>query len=446
MMHPLECRRILPQDLKALNSLSDYIAQGGGKAYARALSMSPLDVIGEIKKANLRGRGGAGFPTAIKWAGVRNEPCPTKYVVCNFSEGEPGTYKDRYLILKNPYHLFEGIAIAIYAIGAKEAYIGIKKKYKPQVHRLFAARLEMEEAGMLPKGLIKIHLGPDEYLFGEEKGLLESIDGRYPMPRNIPPYIQGINFQPDSLNPTCVNNVESFCQAVYIFKKGADDFKSVGSQDTPGTVICTVCGDIKRPGIYEVPAGTVTLKQLLYDIAGGPSGRFSLKAAFSGVASGVVTPERFGTPLDFGSLKKAGGGLGSAGFIVYDQSACMVQAALKFSNFLAKSSCGQCVPCNQGTAQITEYLKKVEFGHGSKDDLEAIFEISGRCTNQNRCFLPTQESLLIPSIINAFPSEFKAHIEGNRDPHERDLILPKLHEYDEDTRAFTYDDPVKFPL
>ncbi len=445
-MHPLECRRLLPQDLKPLNSLNDYMAQGGGKAFQRALSMSPLDVIGEIKKANLRGRGGAGFPTAIKWAGVRHEPCPVKYVVCNFSEGEPGTYKDRYLILKNPYHLFEGMAIALYAIGAKEAYIGIKEKYKPQVHRLFAARKEMEEAGMLPKGLIKIHLGPDEYLFGEEKGLLESIDGRYPMPRNIPPYIQGINFQPDSPNPTCVNNVESFCQAVYILKKGADDFKSIGSQDTPGTVMCTVCGDVKRPGIYEVPAGTVTLKQLLYDIAGGPSSRFPLKAAFSGVASGVVTPERFDTPLDFGSLKKAGGGLGSAGFIVYDQSACMVQAALKFSNFLAKSSCGQCVPCNSGTVQITEYLKKIEFGHGSQDDIEAIFEISGRCTNQTRCFLPTQESLLIPSIINAFASEFKAHIAGNRDSQERDLVLPKLHEYDEDTCTFTYDDPAKFPI
>src|SRR3989338_8963172 len=160
MMHPLECRRILPQDLKPLNSLSDYIAQGGGKAYARALSMSPLEVIGEIKKANLRGRGGAGFPTAIKWAGVRNEPCPVKYVVCNFSEGEPGTYKDRYLVLKNPYHLFEGMAIAMYAIGAKEAYIGIKEKYKPQVRPHFTARKEMEEAGRRPKKPNKTHFWP----------------------------------------------------------------------------------------------------------------------------------------------------------------------------------------------------------------------------------------------------------------------------------------------
>ena len=445
-MHPLECRRLLPQDLKPINTFSEYTAQGGGTGYKRALSMSPTDVIAEIKKANLRGRGGAGFPTAIKWGGVRNEPCPTKYVACNFSEGEPGTYKDRYNILKNPYHLYEGMAIALYAIGAKEAYIGIKRKYKPQVHRLFTARKEMEEAGAIPKGLIKIHLGPDEYLFGEEKGLIESIDGRYPMPRNIPPFIQGINFQPNSPNPTCVNNVESFCQAAYILRKGAEDFQSVGSQDTPGTVMCTVCGDVKRPGVYEVPAGTVSLKQLLYDIAGGPVGKFGLKAVFSGVASGVVTPERFDTPLDFGSLRKAGGGLGSAGFIVYDESACMVQAALKFSNFLAKSSCGQCVPCNRGTAQITEYLKKIELGDGNQDDLDAIFEISGRCTNQTRCFLPTQESILIPSIIKTFSTEFKRHIDGNRDSQERDLVLPKLHEYQEDTAVFTYDDPAKFSI
>jgi len=266
------------------------------------------------------------------------------------------------------------------------------------------------------------------------------------MPRNIPPYIQGVNFTPDSPNPTCVNNVESFCQVVYVIRKGADWFKSVGSQDTPGTVMCTVCGDVQHPGIYEVAAGTVTLKQLLYDIAGGPAGQFPLKAVFSGVSSGVITAEGFDTPLDFGSLKKIGGGLGSAGFIVYDQSACMVQVALKFSNFLAKSSCGQCVPCNSGTAQITEHLKKIEFGEGRQDDLEAILEICGRCTNQTRCFLPTQESLLIPSILKAFSSEFKKHMSGQRDPQERDLILPKIHDYDEATCAFSYDDPAKFPI
>lgn len=445
-MHPLECRRLLPQDLKPIDSLKDYIAQGGGQAIKKALAMSAADIIAELKKANLRGRGGAGFPTAIKWAGVRGEPCPTKYIVCNFSEGEPGTYKDRYNILRNPYHLFEGIAICLHAIGAKEGYLGIKKKYTPQVKRLFAARCEMEEAGLIPKGLIKIHLGPDEYLYGEEKGLIQSINGEYPMPSQIPPYIQGINDSPGSLNPTCVNNVESFCQVTYILRNGADWFKSVGSEDTPGTVMCTVCGDVKRPGVYEIPAGKVTLKQLLYDIAGGPSGAHPFKAVFSGVASGVVTPERFDTPLDFGSMRKVGGGLGSGGFIVYDQSACMVQVALKFSNFLAKSSCGQCVPCNRGTAHITEHLKKIEMGQGSLDSLDAIMEITGRCTNQTRCFLPTQESVLIPSIIKAFRSEFIAHIEGKKDADERDLILPKLHEYHEDGGYFSYDDPAKFAV
>ena len=443
-MASYEVRRILPENLQPITTLQDYLSGGGGKGLANAYQTTPQEVIATIKKANLRGRGGAGFPTAVKWGSIRNEPCPTKYVACNFSEGEPGTYKDRYFILKNPYQLFEGIAIACFAIGAKEAYIGIKRKYKPQVKRLFAARKEMEEAGIIPKGLIKIHLGPDEYLFGEEKGLIESIDGRYPMPRNIPPYIQGINFTPNSPNPTSVNNVESFCQATHIMAKGADWFRQVGSEDTPGTVIFTVSGDVKRQGIYEIPAG-LPLKTLLYDVCGGPVGKYAIKAVFSGVASGVVTPERFDTPLDFGSMRKVGGGLGSAGFIVYDQSACMVQAALKFSNFLAKSSCGQCVPCNQGTAQITEHLKKIELGGGSQDNLDAIFEIAGRCTSQTRCFLPTQESILIPSIIKTFPQEFKSHIQS-KERNERELILPKIADFDETTRTFLYDDPAKFPI
>jgi NADH-quinone oxidoreductase subunit F len=443
-MASYEVRRILPEDLKPITTLQEYLARGGGKGIAKARSVGPEEVIATIKKANLRGRGGAGFPTAIKWGSIRNEPCPTKYVACNFSEGEPGTYKDRYFILKNPYQLFEGIAIACLAIGAKEAYIGIKRKYKPQVKRLFAARREMIEGGIIPEGLIKIHLGPDEYLFGEEKGLIESIDGRYPMPRNIPPYIQGINFSPGSPNPTSVNNVESFCQAAQIMAKGPEWFREVGSEDTPGTVIFTVSGDVKYQGVYEMPAG-LPLRTLLYDVCGGPVGKYPLKAVFSGVASGVVTPERFDTPMDFGSLRKAGGGLGSAGFIVYDESACMVQAALKFSNFLAKSSCGQCVPCNRGTAIITEHLKKIELGEGSTDDLDAIFEISGRCTNQTRCFLPTQESILIPSIIKTFSREFKRHIES-KERNERDLILPKIADFDENTRTFVYDDPAKFPV
>jgi NADH-quinone oxidoreductase subunit F len=439
-----EVRRILPQDLKPLNSVQDYIARGGGQGIKKAYATSPEEVIATIKKANLRGRGGAGFPTAIKWGSIRNEPCPTKYVACNFSEGEPGTYKDRYFILKNPYQLFEGIAIACYAIGAKEAYIGVKRKYYPQVKRLFGARREMEEAGIIPKGLIKIHQGPDEYLFGEEKGLIESIDGRYPMPRNIPPYIQGINFTPNSPNPTSVNNVESFCQAAQIMINGADWFRQVGSEDTPGTIILTVVGDIKNPGIYELPAG-LPVSTLLNDICGGPAGKYPFKALFSGVASPVLTPERFNTPMDFGSMRKAGGGLGSAGFIVYDESACMVQAALKFSNFLAKSSCGQCVPCKSGCTNITELLKKIEFGEGSMDDLDAILSIAGRTTQQTRCFLSTQESILIPSIIKTFPNEFKRHIES-KERNERDLVLPKISEFDEATRTFIYDDPNKFPI
>ena len=443
-MTPHEVRRLLPQDLKPYQTLKDYLAVGGGEGIKKAYAISPEQVIDIIKKANLRGRGGAGFPTAIKWASVRSEACPVKYVACNGAEGEPGTFKDRYMLLRNPYALLEGIMIASYAIGAKEAYIGIKRRFVPQVKRLRSARKEMEDAGIIQKGFIKIALGPDDYLFGEEKGLLEVIDGRDAMPRNIPPYIQGINFQPGSPNPTSVNNAETFSHVPYILSKGADWFRSVGSEDTPGTMMYTISGDVKLPGVYELPCG-LPLKTILYEVAGGPVGKYPFKAVFSGVASGVVTPERFDTPADFGSLRKAGGGLGSAGFIVYDDSACMAQVALKFSNFLARSSCGQCVPCNKGTAKVTEHLYRIEYGMGSQDDLDAIANEVGKCTNQTRCFLPTQESVLIPSILKMFPEEFKRHL-GRPHSQERDLILPKLNDYDEAIGNFTYDDPKKFPL
>ena len=439
-----EVRRLLPQDLKPYQTLSDYLAVGGGEGIKKARTLSPAEIIETVKQANLRGRGGAGFPTGVKWGSVRSESCPIKYVACNAAEGEPGTFKDRYLLLRNPYSLLEGIMIACFAVGAVEAYIGIKKRFVPQVRRLFAARREMEQAGIIDKGRIKIALGPDDYLFGEEKGLLEVIDGRDPMPRNIPPYIQGINFQPGSPNPTSVNNAETFSHVPSIIARGAAWFKSVGSEDTPGTMLYTISGDVKRPGVYELPCG-LALGTILNEVAGGPVGQHSFKAVFSGVASGVVTPERFNTPADFGSLRKAGGGLGSAGFIVYDASACMVQVALTYANFLARSSCGQCVPCNKGTARITEILYRIESGAGSEDDLRAIIDETGKVTNQTRCFLPTQASVLIPSILKYFPEEFKKHL-GRAPQKERDLILPKLNDYDEAAGNFTYDDPKKFPL
>jgi len=435
----LEKRILLPHDLKPISSLAEYKKRGGLKGLEKAYAMSRAEVIEHVKQSGLRGRGGAGFPAGVKWQTVAADPSPKKYVVCNGAEGEPGTFKDRYMIVRNPYQLLEGMLICAYAVNAEQAIIGIKKKFTPQVNRLKDAIREMEGARVVAPGFLDIVLGPDDYLFGEEKALLEVIDGRGAMPRNMPPYLLGVKYTPLEHNPTVVNNAESMSHLPHIFAKGVDWFRSTGSEDTPGTIVLTLSGDVKRPGVYEVPAG-LTVRKALYDLAGGPAGDKPFKAVFSGVANCVMTPDLFDTPMDFGSLRKAGVGLGSGGFIVYDEDTCMVNIALMFSRFLARSSCGQCIPCNAGCRIITEHLEKLENGEGDEEDIEDILIECGRCTSQTRCFLPTQESKMISSIIDQFPREFQNHIDyGCRRPKRP--VLPKIADFDEKTRKFVYEQP-----
>jgi NADH:ubiquinone oxidoreductase subunit F (NADH-binding) len=429
---------LLLKDRQPVNSLEDYVKQGGLKGLVKARSMSPLDVVAEVKKANLRGRGGAGFPAGIKWESVIYDECRAKYVVCNSAEGEPGTYKDRYLLSKNPYFMLEGLLIISHAIGAEAAYIGIKKKFTVPVNRIKSAIDELEKAKIVEQDFIHVVLGPDDYLFGEEKALLEVIDGRGAMPRIMPPYMQGVGFTPLSHNPTVVNNVETMSNLPQILANGADWYLQHGPQNCPGTMIMTLSGDVKKPGMYEVPMGT-KLSTLLYEYGGGPVSTHPLKAVFSGVANCVITPRIFDTPLDFDSMRKAGSGLGSGGFIVYDASMCMVKVAQMLSNFLAMSSCGQCLPCSKGTRTITNFLDQLEGPRGgSQDDLEGIRYECGCVTNQTRCFLPTQESKMIASILKEFSSEFDVHT-SHPCSFSREPILPKLEYYDEEKREFRYE-------
>lgn len=436
-MHPLEKRVLLPEDLKPINSLEEYKSKGGLQGLEKARRMPSVDVIAEIRKSGLRGRGGAGFPTAIKWDTVSKAPDAKKYAVCNFAEGEPGTYKDRYLASKNPYVILEGLLICAHAINACEAVIATKEKFKPIVERLKKAIGEYEEAGVFQKGYLRFVLGPDDYLFGEEKGLLEVIDGRDAMPRFYPPYMVGVNYSSTENNPAVVNNAESMSHVAHIMSKGADWFRKNGTEDTPGTMILTLTGDVRKPGMYEVSLG-LTVRQFLYDLGGGPAGDRPFKAVFSGVANRVMTPDQFDLKMDFGTLRGAGVGLGSGGFVVYDQSRSMVEVAWMFSHFLAQSSCGQCVPCNQGTQIITEHLKKIKDAEGSEQDIEAIMVEAGRCTNQTRCFLPTQESVLITSIIQKFKEEFKPHSAANLDPNAG-LLIPKVEHFDDATGQFKFE-------
>jgi len=436
-MHPLEKRVLLPQDLKPIDSFDDYKTRGGLQGLEKARAMSRPELIEFAKKSGLRGRGGAGFPAGIKWDTVYNDPAPKKYVVCNAAEGEPGTYKDRYMISKNPYQLIEGLLIISYAIDAVEAVIGTKAKYTIQSERLIEAIKDFENEGLVEKGFIRLVLGPEDYLLGEEKALLEVIDGRGAMPRFYPPYLVGVNYSTYETNPTVVNNAESMSHLPHILRHGIEWFHAMGTEDTHGTMIMTLSGDIKNPGLYEVELG-LTLRQLLYDIGGGPKGEQPIKAVFSGVANCVITPDMFDTVMDFGTLRGAGVGLGSGGFIVYDQSNCMVNVAYLLSSFLSKESCGQCIPCNAGCQIITEHLKKLLDGTGSQEDIEAIHYECIRCTNQTRCFLPTQESKMIGSIIEKYPEEFKYR--ANSDTSDlREMIMPKLGFFDENTGEWTYE-------
>ncbi|VAW14413.1 NADH-ubiquinone oxidoreductase chain F, partial [hydrothermal vent metagenome] len=338
IMHKFEKRVLLPEGLNPIKSLKEYKEIGGLKGLRKARSMSPQELIDLVKLANLRGRGGAGFPMAIKWQTVKDDSCPIKYVVCNFAEGEPGTYKDRYLISKNPYWVFEGMLIASHVVGAKQTIIGTKEKFKNVVKILEGVIAEYEAEGVCEKGFIRLVQGPDSYLFGEEKALIEVIDGNGAMPRNIPPFIKGVNAVPPNLNPTVVNNVESMSRLPQIVTSGAEWFKSMGTEDTPGTVILSLSGDLKTPGMYEVEPG-LTVREMLFDLGGGPVGDKPIKAVFSGVANRVLTPDQFDLVVDFGTLRADGVGLGSGGFMVYDESRCMVDVARMFSQFLAYSSC-----------------------------------------------------------------------------------------------------------
>lgn len=417
-------------------SIEEYAAAGGGEGLAEALRASPEAVIAEVIRSGLRGRGGAGYPTGAKWQAVRADPCPIRYLVCNAAEGEPGTFKDRWILRRNPYQVLEGIAIAACAIGAKTAFIVIKRSFAREIDALARAMREMTEAGMTGPAPVQIVRGPGEYLFGEEKAAAEVIEGSEPLPRIIPPYQVGLFARPGSANPTVTNNVETLANVPAVLRDGAGVFRSTGTGASPGTMIFTLCGDVRRPGVYELPLGTPLLS-LLSGSGGGALTGQRLKAVFPGASNAILTPGQFGTPLDFEAMRSAGSGLGSGGFIAYDESACIVAATLAFSRFLAAESCGQCPACTKGTGEITAALERIEGGTGSGSDVEAILSRCASVTGGQRCALPTGESLLVESAIRQFRAEFDAHL-GRGCPRPRDLPLPVLADFDQAASRFQY--------
>jgi NADH-quinone oxidoreductase subunit F len=433
--------RLLPA--QPFRSFDAYVsAQDGGAGLDAARRMGAEETINAISASGLRGRGGAGFPAGRKWASLRSGGAEAgdRYVVANGAEGEPGTFKDRTLLAKNPYQVLEGLQIAAEAIGAVHAFIGVKRSFTPQIEALERASREMTERGLLGSIPISIVTGPDEYLFGEETGLLEVVEGGDPLPRTLPPYLlglfsttppvgwsagAGVTEDPSvtGSNPTLVSNVETLANVPLILARGVDWFRSVGTAESPGTAIATVVGDVQHAGVAELDLGT-PLSEVIVAIAGGVRPDRHFKAALSGVANPVLTAAEIETPLAYEAMQAVGSGMGACGFIVYDDTADMVAVARMVSRFLYVESCGQCPACKFGTGEVTAYLENIAAGAATEHEIELIGARLSTVTDANRCYLGTQEQLVISSLLRAFPEDFVAHLEGA--PPAPALPVPKL--------------------
>ena len=425
-----------------IDSLDEYVSTSiGGRGLARARALGPIATIAEITSSGLRGRGGAGFPTARKWSGIASRDAGPAYVVCNGAEGEPGTFKDRALIRANPYQLVEGVIIAAMTVNASEVFVCLKARFDREIDRVTTAVQEFQAAGLCDDCTVTIVAGPDEYLFGEEKAMLEVIEGRPPLPRWFAPHEHGLFASSPQLgwesstsnrpgvgsgpNPTLVNNVETLSNVPHILARGADWFRSMGTSESPGTIVATVVGDVVAPDVGEVEMGT-PLRAIIDAVGSGMRPGRSIKAVFSGVANPVITAADLDVAVSYEGFASIGSGMGSAGFIVYDDSTCMVDAAYRLSRFLSIESCGQCPPCKLGSSAITEHLERIETGNGNESDLDAISGWLRRVTDGNRCYLAVEERDVVNSVLHAFPEEFVEHIELHRCPRPRRLPIPKL--------------------
>ncbi len=443
---------LLPED--PITSFEEYLAtEVGGLGVDAAQRLGPAATVETITAAGLRGRGGGGFPTGRKWAGIAGQDGARRYVVCNGAEGEPGTFKDRALLRANPYQVVEGMIIAAFAVGAEAVYICLKATFEREIAAVTRAVQEFQAAGICTDCTVNVVGGPDEYLFGEEKAMLEVIEGKPPLPRWFPPYEHGLfaaspqagweasphgaDRRTDEPNPTLVNNVETLANVPHILARGVDWFRSMGTVESPGTVVTTVVGDVVAPDVGEVELGT-PLGAVIDAVGSGVGSGRSVKAVFSGVANPVITAGQLDTPVSYEGFASIDSGMGAAGFIVHDDTACMVDAAHRFSRFLSIESCGQCPPCKIGSGEITACLERIETGAGDDGDIASIGGWLGRVTDGSRCHLAVEEQLVVSSVLRAFPEEFAEHLELHRCPRPSQRPIPKLLDL-VDGRA-TYDE------
>jgi NADH-quinone oxidoreductase subunit F len=424
------------------DSLEAYVAAGGGQALALARERGAEWTLDQLDRAGLRGRGGAGFPTGRKWRSVYGSgpELGDHFAVVNGAEGEPGTFKDRPLMRSNPYQVIEGLSVAATVVSARDAFVAVKASFTREIDALERALREMAEADLLCDAPITLIAGPEEYLFGEEKALLEVIEGNDPLPRWLPPYLHGLfastpqegwgtgnepTQDPNLVgaNPTLVSNAETLANVPLILARGAEWFRSIGTPETPGPLLCTVVGDVEHAGYAEIAPG-MTLREVIDLVGGGVRDGRAAKAVLSGVSNRVLTADDLDAPVSYEGLEAAGGGLGSAGFIVYDETRSALSVARMVSRFLYVESCGQCRACKFGCGEITRRLDKIAEGRGEPLDFEVIGERLRDVTSQTRCFLAEEEQRVISSLLVEFPEDFAAEMEGA--PPVETLPVPKL--------------------
>ncbi len=402
--------------------IEDYLALDGYKALSKALlEMSPEQVLEEVKAANLRGRGGGGFPAGIKWETTRDAPDEPKYVIVNADEGDPGAYMDRSLLEGNPHSVLEGLIIGAYASGSHEGFIYVRQEYPLTVENLNIALEQAREHGLLGKNIlgsgfdfdVTVHRGAGAFVSGESSALMTAIEGKVgePRPKYIRTATNGLWDKPSDLN-----NVETWATVPQIINKGADWFTSIGTDRSKGTKIFSLVGKVNNTGLVEVPMGT-TIREIIYDIGGGIPGGKKFKAVQTGGPSGGVIPESLiDLPVDYDELARAGSMMGSGGMIVMDEDTCMVDIARYYLNFLAGESCGKCVPCREGIYQMLKILNRICNGEGQEGDIELLEEIGDVVRDFSLCALGATAPNPVLSTVSYFRDEYEAHIKDKRCP------------------------------
>jgi NADH-quinone oxidoreductase subunit F len=402
--------------------LSSYQRSGGYEALRTALQMQPADVVTAVKDSGLRGRGGAGFPTGMKWSFIPQDNPKPKYLVVNADESEPGTCKDIPLMLASPHTLVEGVIIASYAIRASAAFIYVRGEVLHVVRRLQQAVAEAKEAGFIGQNILGsgydldviVHAGAGAYICGEETALLDSLEGRRGQPRLRPPFpaVAGLYG-----SPTVINNVESIASVPVIIKNGADWFSSMGTEKSKGMTLYSLSGHVTRPGQYEAPMG-ITLRELI-DLAGGVRQGHELKFWTPGGSSTpLLTSEHLDVPLDYEGVGSVGSMLGTKALQIFDDSTCVVRSVLRWTEFYKHESCGKCTPCREGTWWLVQILERLEHGKGTEEDLVTLLDLCENITGRSFCALADGATAPITSSIQYFKDEYLAHFENGGCPFD----------------------------